>query len=62
MIVTQTERNEDVDPWEVVEFPAIKDDGTALWPEFWDVERALVKKSGLGHPLLERAVHAAAHF
>jgi len=47
MIVQQTERNEDVDPWEVVEFPAIKDDGTALWPEFWDVEELLSKKAAL---------------
>ncbi len=46
-IVTQMERNEDVDPWEVVEFPAIKDDGTALWPEFWDVEELLAKKAAL---------------
>jgi predicted phage terminase large subunit-like protein len=47
MIVQQTERNEDVDPWEVVEFPAIKDDGTALWPEFWDVDELLAKKAAL---------------
>jgi predicted phage terminase large subunit-like protein len=47
MIVQQTERNEDVDPWEVVEFPAIKDDGQALWPEFWDVDELLAKKAGL---------------
>jgi predicted phage terminase large subunit-like protein len=47
MIVQQTERNEDVDPWEVVEFPAIKDDGEALWPEFWDVEELLAKKAAL---------------
>ena len=47
MIVQQTERNEDVDPWEVVEFPAIKDDGTALWPEFWDVDELLSKKAAL---------------
>ena len=46
-IVQQMERNEDVDPWEVVEFPAIKDDGTALWPEFWDVEELLAKKAAL---------------
>jgi len=47
MIVQQTERNEDVDPLEVVEFPAIKDDGQALWPEFWDVEELLAKKAAL---------------
>ena len=47
MIVQQMDRNEDVDPWEVVEFPAIKDDGTALWPEFWDVDELLAKKAAL---------------
>jgi predicted phage terminase large subunit-like protein len=46
-IIQQMERNEDVDPWEVIEFPAIKDDGTALWPEFWDVEELLAKKAAL---------------
>jgi predicted phage terminase large subunit-like protein len=46
-IVSQMEKNEDVDPWEVIEFPAIKDDGTALWPEFWDVEELFAKKAAL---------------
>lgn len=46
-IVTQMEREEGVDKWEVIEFPAIKDDGTALWPEFWDVEELLAKKAAL---------------
>jgi predicted phage terminase large subunit-like protein len=47
MIVKQTENNADVDGWEVVEFPAIKDDGEALWPEFWPVEELLAKKAAL---------------
>ena len=46
-IVTQMERNEDVDPWEVIEFPAINDNGEALWPEFWPVEELLAKKAAL---------------
>ena len=46
-IIQQMDRNEDVDPWEVVEFPAIKDDGEALWPEFWPVEELLAKKAAL---------------
>jgi len=46
-IVKQTENNDDVDAWEVVEFPAIKDDGEALWPEFWPVEELLAKKAAL---------------
>jgi predicted phage terminase large subunit-like protein len=46
-IVKQTENNDEVDAWEVVEFPAIKDDGEALWPEFWPVEELLAKKAAL---------------
>jgi predicted phage terminase large subunit-like protein len=46
-IVTQMDRNDEVDAWEVVEFPAIKDDGEALWPEFWPVEELLAKKAAL---------------
>jgi predicted phage terminase large subunit-like protein len=46
-IVKQQENNDDVDKWEVVEFPAIKDDGEALWPEFWPVEELLAKKAAL---------------
>jgi predicted phage terminase large subunit-like protein len=46
-IIQQMDRNEDVDPWEVIEFPAIKEDGTALWPEFWDVDELLAKKAAL---------------
>ena len=46
-ITNQMDKNEDVDPWEVIEFPAIKDDGTALWPDFWDVEELLAKKAAL---------------
>jgi predicted phage terminase large subunit-like protein len=41
------DRNDDVDKWEVVEFPAIKEDGTALWPEFWDVDELLAKKAAM---------------
>ncbi len=46
-IVSQMERSDEVDRWEVIEFPAIKDDGQALWPEFWDVDELLAKKAGL---------------
>lgn len=46
-IVTQMGRDDGVDQWEVIEFPAIKDDGEALWPEFWPVEELLAKKAGL---------------
>jgi hypothetical protein len=46
-IVTQMNRDDGVDKWEVIEFPAIKDDGEALWPEFWPVEELLAKKAAL---------------
>jgi predicted phage terminase large subunit-like protein len=46
-IVKQQDNNDEVDKWEVVEFPAIKDDGEALWPEFWPVEELLAKKAAL---------------
>jgi len=47
MIVNQMNREEGVDQWEVVEFPAITDDGEALWPEFWPVEELYAKKAAL---------------
>ena len=47
MIVNQMNREEGVDQWEVVEFPAIKPDGEALWPEFWPVEELYAKKAAL---------------
>jgi predicted phage terminase large subunit-like protein len=46
-IVKQQENNDEVDKWEVIEFPAIKDDGESLWPEFWPVEELLAKKAAL---------------
>ena len=46
-IVSQMNKEDGVDQWEVVEFPAIKDDGTSLWPEFWDVNELLAKKAAL---------------
>ena len=46
-IVNQMDNNEDVEPWEVVEFPAIKDDGEPLWPEFWTLEELLSKKAAM---------------
>jgi len=46
-IVSQMNREDGVDKWEVVEFPAIKDNDEALWPEFWPVEELLAKKAAL---------------
>jgi len=45
-ILSQMEREEDVDPWEVVEFPAILND-KPLWSEFWSIEELLSKKAGM---------------
>jgi predicted phage terminase large subunit-like protein len=50
-IVNQMVKNEDVDQWEVVEFPAIIEDKDGkeqpLWPEFWSLEELLSKKAAL---------------
>jgi predicted phage terminase large subunit-like protein len=50
-IVNQMVKNDEVDQWEVVEFPAIVEDkdGTEkpLWPEFWSLEELLSKKAAL---------------
>ena len=46
-IVSQMEKNDDVEPWEVIEFPAIKEDGEPLWPEFWSIQELLSKKATL---------------
>ena len=45
-ILSQMEREEDVDPWEVVEFPAILND-KPLWGDFWTIEELLSKKAGM---------------
>ena len=50
-IINQMVKNDEVDQWEVVEFPAIIEgkDGAerSLWPEFWPLEELLSKKAGL---------------
>ena len=35
------------DQWELVEFPAIMDDGTPMWPEYWKKEELLKAKATL---------------
>jgi predicted phage terminase large subunit-like protein len=44
-------KQEGVDEWEVVEFPAILSEGTekerSLWPEFWPLEELKAKKAAL---------------
>jgi len=50
-IVNQMIKNDDVDTWEVVEFPAIltdkNGDERSLWPEFWPLEELKAKKAAL---------------
>lgn len=46
-IIKQMDNNDEVDKWEVINFPAIKDDGEPLWPEFWPIDELLAKKAGL---------------
>jgi predicted phage terminase large subunit-like protein len=45
-IIAQMGREEGVDPWEVVEFPAIIED-KPLWGAFWSIEELLSKKAGM---------------
>jgi predicted phage terminase large subunit-like protein len=45
-IVDHMTRNDDADPWEIVEFPAILND-KPLWPEFWTIDELLSKKAGM---------------
>jgi predicted phage terminase large subunit-like protein len=46
-IVNHMVKNEDSEPWEIVEFPAILPSGKPLWPEFWSIEELLQKKASL---------------
>ena len=45
-IIQQMGREEGVDQWEVVEFPAILND-KPLWGEFWTLDELLAKKAGM---------------
>ena len=50
-IVNQMIKNEDVDDWEVVEFPAIlqnkNGEEVPLWPEFWPLEELQSRRAAL---------------
>jgi predicted phage terminase large subunit-like protein len=50
-IVNQMIKNEDVDDWEVVEFPAILEDKMGnevpLWPEFWSIEELQARRAAI---------------
>jgi predicted phage terminase large subunit-like protein len=51
MLVNHMAKNPDADQWEVVEFPAILNEGTpdekSLWPEFWPLAELKKKKAGM---------------
>ena len=46
-IINHMVKNDDAEEWEIVEFPAILDNGEPLWPEFWTIEELLAKKASL---------------
>ena len=50
-IVNQMIKHDEVDQWEVVEFPAIienkEGEEESLWPEFWPIKELLAKKAAL---------------
>jgi hypothetical protein len=50
-IVNQMVKNDEVDDWEVVEFPAILEDKNGeevpLWPEFWSLEELKSRRAAL---------------
>lgn len=50
-LVNHMVKNPDADQWEVVEFPAILNEGTdrekSLWPEFWPLEELKKKRAGM---------------
>ena len=50
-IVNQMIKNDDVDDWEVVEFPAIlqnqQGEEVPLWPEFWSLEELQARRAAL---------------
>jgi predicted phage terminase large subunit-like protein len=50
-IVNQMIKHDEVDQWEVVEFPAIienkEGEEESLWPEFWPLKELLAKKAAL---------------
>jgi predicted phage terminase large subunit-like protein len=50
-LINQMASNPDADEWDVVEFPAIMNEGTdeekSLWPERWPLEQLLQKKANM---------------
>lgn len=55
-LITQMTKNPDMEQWEVVEFPAILNEGTpeakSLWPERWSLEELLRKKAAIDNNYL----------
>jgi predicted phage terminase large subunit-like protein len=46
-VIDHMTKNDDADQWEVVEFPAILDNGNPLWPDFWPIDELLAKKASM---------------
>lgn len=50
-LINHMTKNPDADQWEVVEFPAILNEGEpnekSLWPEFWPLEELKKKRAGM---------------
>ena len=54
--------NAKADEWELVEFPAIMDDGEPMWPEYWKREELEKAKATLPTAKWKRAMDAKTHF
>lgn len=46
-VMASAARNDKVNEWEVIEFPAIMPSGQPLWPEFWPIEQLEALKAEL---------------
>lgn len=51
MLINHMAKNPDADQWEIIEFPAILNEGEenekSLWPEFWPLDQLKKKKAGM---------------
>jgi len=41
------QKNRNGDKWEVINFPAIREDGSSYWPEFWPIEELMATKAAI---------------
>jgi len=45
--ILKAQANDGADQWEVIQFPAIMDDGQPVWPEYWKLEELLSVKASI---------------